>query len=247
MATAQAALRITVAGVAQTLARRSQNLISRQLTLITELEKQHAEPTTLERLFELDHLAVRVRRLGDTMLVLSGAGPGWRWPRPATLTDVVKAATAATEQYQRVEVAALPAVDVVAPAIVDLMLILTELIDNAARFSHPEQPVSITAGRLADGGVRIEVRDGGHGLGTRTAATLNARLARPAVAGIGDEQTLGLYVVSVLAARTGTVVTLVPVEHGCVATVVIPAKLLAAATPAGAGEVKAEQPVGVPG
>jgi K+-sensing histidine kinase KdpD len=141
---------------------------------------------------------------------------------------------------------------VVAPAIVDLVLILTELIDNAARFSHPDQPVSITAGRLADGGVRIKVRDVGHGLGTRSAAALNARLARPAVAGIGDEQTLGLHVVSVLAARTGVRVRLVPVEHGCVATVAVPAGLLAAGAPAGVGEggsggepVEAGQPVGV--
>ena len=252
LATTQAALRITTAGVAQTLSRRSQKLIARQLALITELEKQHADPTTLERLFELDHLAVRVRRHGDNMLVLTGAGPGWRWPRPATLTDVVKAAAAATEQYRRVEVAELPAIDIVATAIVDLILIFTELIDNATRFSHPDQPVSITAGWLADEGVRVEVHDVGYGLGTRSAAMLNARLSSPAVAGIGDEQTIGLHVVSVLAARTGVDVNLVPVEDGCVATVAVPAKLLTVGAPPGADggrpgseSADGERPVGV--
>jgi K+-sensing histidine kinase KdpD len=164
--------------------------------------------------------------------VLTDAGPGRRWPRPATLADVVTAAVAATEQYPRVEVRPLPGVDVVATAIVDLIQILAELIDNATRFSPPGQPVWVTAGWLSDGGIRIEVRDSGYGLGSRSAAALNTRLARPAVEGIGDEPALGLHVVGALAARIGAGVHLVPIERGCVATVAIPARLLIAPAPA---------------
>jgi signal transduction histidine kinase len=229
LATAQTMQRITMAGVSRTLTRRTQELITRQRELLTELEHRHAEPTTLDRLFELDRLAGRIRQHGDNLLVLAGAGPGRQWPRPATLTDVVMAAAAPTEQHRRVELGALPAIDVVAPAVVDLIQILTELIDNADRFSPPGQTVRVTAGRLGDGGVRIEVRDDGYGLGTRSAATLNARLAAPSTEAIGDEPALGLHVVSALAARTGTAVHLVPIESGCVATVAIPARLVSLA------------------
>jgi K+-sensing histidine kinase KdpD len=224
-------LRLTTAGVSRTLTRRTQELIARQLHLITELEQRQVEPKALDRLFELDHLATRIRRHSDNLLALTGAGPGWRWPRPATLTEVVQAATAATEQYRRVEVTPLPEVDVVAAEIVDMIQILAELIDNAARFSPPDQPVRVTAGWLSDGGIRIEVRDCGYGLGSRSAAILNARLARPAIEELGDERTLGLHVVAVLAARTGVQVHLIPIERGCVATVAIPARLLTIATP----------------
>jgi signal transduction histidine kinase len=231
LATAQTTLRLTTAGVSRTLTRRTQELIARQLHLITELEQRQVEPKALDRLFELDHLATRIRRHSDNLLALTGAGPGWRWPQPATLTEVVQAATAATEQYRRVEVTPLPEVDVVAAEIVDMIQILAELIDNAARFSPPDQPVRVTAGWLSDGGIRIEVRDCGYGLGSRAAAILNARLARPAIEELGDERTLGLHVVAVLAARTGVQVHLIPIERGCVATVAVPARLLTIAKP----------------
>ena len=168
--------------------------------------------------------------------MLTGGRPAWRWPRPASLTEVVQAAAAATEQYRRVEVSPLPETGIRAAVIVDLLQILAELIDNATRFSPPDTPVRITAGPLADGGVRIEVRDRGYGLGERTAADLNVRLSRPGPHGTGTEPTLGLHVVGALAVRTGVAVHLLPIEQGCVAAVVVPQRLLCpAATQPAAG------------
>jgi signal transduction histidine kinase len=226
LAAAQAEQRATTAAVARTLTRRTQELIGRQLTLITELEQRELDPDKLNRLFGLDHLATRIRRHGDSLLVLTGGRPAWRWPRPASLTEVVQAAAAATEQYRRVEISPLPETGIRAAVIVDLLQILAELIDNATRFSPPDTPVRITAGPLADGGMRVEVRDQGYGLGERTAAELNARLSRPRPDGIGDEPTLGLHVAGTLAARTGVAVHLLPIEQGCVAAVVVPPRLL---------------------
>jgi signal transduction histidine kinase len=234
LATEQAEQRATTAGIARTLTRRTQELIGRQLALVTELEQRELDPDKLNRLFGLDHLATRIRRHGDSLLVLTGGRPAWRWPRPASLTEVVQAAAAATEQYRRVEVSPLPETGIRAAVIVDLLQILAELIDNATRFSPPDTPVRVTAGPLADGGVRIEVRDRGYGLGERTAAELNVRLSRPEPHGIGTEPTLGLHVAGALAVRTGVAVHLLPIEQGCVAAVVVPQRLLcpAAAQPA---------------
>ncbi|MEU8615248.1 ATP-binding protein, partial [Actinoplanes sp. NPDC048791] len=226
LATEQAEQRATTAGIARTLTRRTQELIGRQLNLITELEQRELDPDKLNRLFGLDHLATRIRRHGDSLLVLTGGRPAWRWPRPASLTEVVQAAAAATEQYRRVEISPLPQTGIRAAVIVDLLQILAELIDNATRFSAPDTPVRITAGPLADGSMRVEVRDQGYGLGERTAAELNARLSRPRPDRIGDEPTLGLHVAGTLAARTGVAVHLLPIEHGCVAAVVVPPRLL---------------------
>jgi len=231
LAMAQAEQRATTAGIARTLTRRSQELIGRQLTLITELEQRELDPDKLNRLFGLDHLATRIRRHGDSLLVLTGVPAAWRWPQPATLTEVVQAAAASTEQYRRVEISALPETGVRAAGIVDLLQILAELIDNATRFSPPDTPVRITAGPLADGGTRVEVRDQGYGLGERTAAELNDRLSRPRPDGIADEPTLGLHVAGTLAARTGIAVHLLPIERGCVAAVVVPPRLLCPAAP----------------
>jgi signal transduction histidine kinase len=226
LATALAEQRATTAGIARTLTRRSQELIGRQLILITELEERELDPDKLNRLFVLDHLATRIRRHGDSLLVLTGVRAAWRWPRPATLTEVVQAAAAATEQYRRVEISPLPETGVRARVIVDLLQILAELIDNATRFSPPDTSVRITAGALADRAMRVEIRDEGYGMGERTAAELNTRLSHPRPDRIGDESTLGLHVAGTLAARSGIAVHLLPIERGCVASVVVPRQLL---------------------
>jgi signal transduction histidine kinase len=218
--------RATTAGIARTLTRRSQELVGRQLALITELEAREPDPVKLKRLFGLDHLATRIRRHGDSLLVLTGGPAAWRWPRPAALVEVVQAAAATTEQYRRVEIDPLPETGVRAAAIVDLLQILAELIDNATRFSSPDTPVRVTAAPLAGQWMRIEVRDHGYGLGERAAAQLNDRLNHARPGWIGDEPELGLRVVGILAARSGIAVHLQPIDRGCVASVVVPPRLL---------------------
>ena len=54
------------------LSRRSQSLIERQLSLIDSLEQSEQDPGRLSSLFRLDHLATRMRRNSENLLVLAG-------------------------------------------------------------------------------------------------------------------------------------------------------------------------------
>jgi signal transduction histidine kinase len=234
--------RETLAAATRTTVRRTQDLLRTQQEVLTDLQRRPAEPATPDQLHTLDHLAGRVRRHGDNLLVLAGGDPAGQWPLPAALAAVVSAAVTATEHYRRVRTGPLPAVDVAAPAVVALTRILTELVDNAARFSAPDRPVRVTAGYDA-GGVRLEVRDEGPGFGVRTGALLEVRLAGREADRGHDEPALGLQVVSMLAARTGVGVRLVALDDGCVATVTVPPELLTAdpALPAAAAPAPAPQ------
>lgn len=71
LASEQAMLRGNVNAIFTNLSRRNQSLIEGQLTLITDLENNEADPDQLESLFRLDHLATRMRRNGENLLVLA--------------------------------------------------------------------------------------------------------------------------------------------------------------------------------
>ena len=86
------------------LGRRNQNLLGRQLDFITELESNETDPDTLASLFRLDHLATRMRRNAESLLVLAGIDPPRKWAAPVRLTDVIRAALGEVEDYQRVTV-----------------------------------------------------------------------------------------------------------------------------------------------
>ena len=103
LAAEQALLRGNVNAMFTNLSRRSQGLIQRQLSLISELESREADPDQLSSLFKLDHLATRMRRNGENLLVLAGEEPGRRWTRPVPLVDVLRAAASEVEQYERIE------------------------------------------------------------------------------------------------------------------------------------------------
>ncbi len=89
LAAEQALLRGNVNAMFTNLSRRSQRLIQRQLSLISELESREADPDLRDALFKLDHLATRMRRNGENLLVLAGEEPGRRWTRPVPLVDVL--------------------------------------------------------------------------------------------------------------------------------------------------------------
>ncbi len=150
LAVEQAVLRRNIADSFVNLGRRNQNLLGRQLDFITELETNETSPDTLSNLFRLDHLATRMRRNAESLLVLAGVEPPRKWAAPVRLTDVIRAALGEVEDYQRVTVRGVEPATIVGAAAADLAHLLAELIENALVFSPPDQTVDIR-GRLRPG------------------------------------------------------------------------------------------------
>ena len=176
LAAEQALLRGNVNAMFTNLSRRSQGLIQRQLSLISELESREADPDQLSSLFKLDHLATRMRRNGENLLVLAGEEPGRRWTRPVPLVDVLRAAASEVEQYERIELASVPATEVAGRVVNDLVHLLAELLENATSFSSPQTKVRVTGHALPDGRVLVEIHDTGIGLSPEDLAAINERL-----------------------------------------------------------------------
>jgi HAMP domain-containing protein len=200
VATEQAALRKSIGDMFLNLARRSQSLIDRQLELIDDLEKTEADPDALENLFKLDHLATRMRRNSEDLIVLSGADPARRWTQPVPLVDVVRAALAEIEDYNRVELLPIDDVGVAGQAVADVVHLLAELIENATSFSPPGTKVQV-AGQAVSNGYVLEIEDRGLGMSDEELVEANERLANPPVVDFALSRMLGLYVVARLAQR----------------------------------------------
>ncbi|WP_280722515.1 nitrate- and nitrite sensing domain-containing protein [Kitasatospora sp. MAA4] len=234
LAAEQALLRGNINAMFTNLSRRSQGLIQRQLSLISELESREADPDQLASLFKLDHLATRMRRNGENLLVLAGEDPGRRWTRPVPLVDVLRAAASEVEQYERIELAAVPSAEVAGRVVNDLVHLLAELLENATSFSSPQTRVRVTGHALPDGRVLVEIHDTGIGLSPEDLAEINERLANPPTVDVAVSRRMGLFVVGRLALRHGIRIQLRPSDSaGTVALVILPADL----TPVGAPPV----------
>ncbi|MFF5023767.1 ATP-binding protein [Streptomyces collinus] len=210
----QALLRGNVNAMFTNLSRRSQGLIQRQLSLISELESREADPDQLSSLFKLDHLATRMRRNGENLLVLAGEEPDRRWTRPVPLVDVLRAAASEVEQYERIELAAVPTTEVAGRVVNDLVHLLAELLENATSFSAPQTPVEVTGHALPDGRVLIEIHDTGIGLSPVDLLAINERLASPPTVDVSVSRRMGLFVVGRLSQRHGIRVQLRPSNSG---------------------------------
>jgi signal transduction histidine kinase len=210
LAAEQALLRGNVNAIFTNLSARNQGLIERQLGLISELENSEAEPERLEHLFKLDHLATRMRRNGENLLVLAGEEPQHRWNQPVPLVDVMRAAASEVEAYERMDLSGVPDCEIHAAVVNDLVHLLAELLENATAFSSPHTRVRVTATRLPDGRVMIEIHDKGIGLTQEDFATINKRLAQPPAVDAEVSRRMGLYVVGRLADRHGIRVQLRP-------------------------------------
>ncbi|EFL35083.1 membrane protein [Streptomyces viridochromogenes DSM 40736] len=210
LAAEQALLRGNINAIFTNLSRRNQSLIEGQLTLITDLENNEADPDQLENLFKLDHLATRMRRNGENLLVLAGEEPGRRWDQPVPLVDVLRAASSEVEQYERIELSGVPEAEIHGRAVTDLVHLLAELLENATTFSSPQTKVRVTATRLPDGRVMIEIHDKGIGLTAEDFADINHKLANPPTVDAAISQRMGLFVVGRLSDRHGIRVQLRP-------------------------------------
>jgi signal transduction histidine kinase len=215
-----------ISGVFVNLARRSQVLVHRQLTLLDSMERRSDDPNELSDLFRLDHLTTRMRRHAESLIILSGAAPGRAWRMPVSLTNVVRAAVSEVEDYARVEVRQLPEASVVGAAVADVTHLLAELVENAAQFSPPHTRVRIT-GEPVGNGYALEVEDRGLGMGKETLAEANRRIAQSEALDLFDSDRLGLFVVSRLAVRHGVKVQLSTSPYGgTTAVVLLPTALL---------------------
>ncbi|MEZ3180218.1 nitrate- and nitrite sensing domain-containing protein [Streptomyces pimonensis] len=214
LAAEQALLRGNVNAMFTNLSRRSQGLIQRQLSLISELESREADPDQLSSLFKLDHLATRMRRNGENLLVLAGEEPGRRWTRPVPLVDVLRAAASEVEQYERIELASVPSNEVAGRVVNDLVHLLAELLENATSFSSPQTKVKVTGHALPDGRALIEIHDTGIGLSPEDLAAINERLAAPPTVDVSVSRRMGLFVVGRLSQRHGIRIQLRPSDSG---------------------------------
>ncbi|WP_327034848.1 ATP-binding protein [Micromonospora ureilytica] len=235
VAVEQALMRRNVNAMFVNLARRSQVLVERQLELLDDLEREESDPDQLENLFKLDHLAARMRRNDESLLVLAGTDSTRRWNRPVGLGAVLLAAAAEIEQYQRVRIESVADVHVVGHAVGELVHLLAELLENATAFSRPDTVVVVTA-RVEAGAPLIEIVDRGLGMSPAALVQANEVLASPPAADVAAVERMGLFVVSHLAARLGVRVRLDGGEDGLVARLGLPEMLLA---PAGNVELDA--------
>jgi signal transduction histidine kinase len=224
----QARLRKGVSLVFRSLARRNQSLLQRQLRLLDEMERDTGDPDALERLFRLDHLTTRMRRQAEGLIILSGAPPGRTWRQPVPVVEVLRGAVGEIEDYARVDLVTDSPDFMQGTAVADITHMLAELIENAVLCSPPSTRVQVRGGRVAKGYV-LEVEDRGLGIPPDTMAVLNERLAQPPEFDLADNDRLGLFVVSRLAARHGIKVSLrMSVYGGTTAIILLPPSLIVA-------------------
>jgi len=228
LATEQARLRSQVSAMFETLSRRSTSLINQQLGLIENLERDEDDPRRLESLFRLDHLAARIRRNGESLLVLAGAAPRGIAGQDLPLGDVLRAAVSEVQDYQRVQVASSD-LAISAGAAPNLVHLFAELIDNALSYSPPDSTVVVAIARGIDGGTLVEVVDDGLGMAPAAMEAANDALITGGEVTTETARRMGLYVVGQLAIRHQVTVRIRPNPEstGTVVSVFLPASLLA--------------------
>jgi signal transduction histidine kinase len=228
LATEQAALRANVNDMFVNLSRRSQSLVERQLRLIDELELGEQDADRLGALFRLDHLATRMRRNGENLLVLAGAELRQRSGEPVPILDVLRASVSEIEDYQRVTVQPPPRANIAGRAVNDIVHLVAELLDNATSYSDPESHVTLSARMTDYGGLVIEICDEGTGIPRARLVEINQRLSAPPPVDVSVSRQMGLFVVGKLASRHGITVELMsPDGSGVTVTVTLPPELIA--------------------
>ncbi|GAA3204250.1 hypothetical protein GCM10010468_18700 [Actinocorallia longicatena] len=226
LAVAESRLRGAINQVFVNLSWRNQGLLMRQLKLLDSMERRVQSPEELEELFRLDHLTTRMRRHAEGLVILTGAPTVRVWDRPVAAEDIVRAALAEIEDYERVELSVTAPVAVAAEAVGDVIHLLAELVENAAMFSPPTTAVEVKLDAVANGLV-IEVIDRGIGVPDEQMAAINRRLETPPDFDLADTDRLGLFVVARLASRHDIRVRLQRSSYGgTVAVVLVPSRLV---------------------
>ena len=229
----QARLRVQVGHMFETLSRRSTSLIDQQLTLIENLESDEEDPKRLQSLFRLDHLAARMRRNSDSLLVLAGTSTRRGVTGAISVSDAVRAAVSEVENYERIDIGEISRDQVLGAVGSDLIHLVAEVVDNALSYSPPTTRVEIRGARTPEGGLLIEVTDHGLGMPPKELAALNDRLAHGGDVTADTARRMGLFVVGSLAKRHGIAVRLRRNgrdQNGITVSLHLPAGLLADST-----------------
>jgi signal transduction histidine kinase len=225
-AVGQARLRQGMSDVFRNLARRSQSLLHRQLTLLDAMERRARDPQELEDLFRIDHLTTRMRRHAESLIILSGHAPARGWRNPVPLVDVLRAAVAEVEDYTRIRATSATQASLAGPAVGDVIHMIAELAENATMFSPPNTPVVIH-GDTVGKGFAIEIEDRGLGMSDEQLVRINDLLQNPPPFDPATSDQLGLFVAGQLAKRHDIKISLRPSPYGgTTAIVLIPQSLV---------------------
>jgi signal transduction histidine kinase len=225
-AVGQAKLRQGISHIFRNLARRSQSLLHRQLTLLDAMERRARDPQELDDLFRVDHLATRMRRHAESLIILSGEAPARGWRNPVPLVDVLRAAVAEVEDYTRIKVSATTQASLAGPAVGDVIHMIAELAENATIYSPPQTPVLIS-GSVVGQGFAVEIEDRGLGMSTAHRDEINAQLDNPPAFDLSGSDQLGLFVAGQLAKRQNIRISLRSSAYGgTTAIVLIPRSLV---------------------
>jgi two-component sensor histidine kinase len=209
------------------LARRNQSLLDRQIENIDALESTEEDPDRLESLFRLDHLATRMRRNAESLLVLSGAEPSRRRGGPVVLADVIRVAMSEIEDYQKVSMGDVRTAHIGPQGAVDVAHLMSELLENATQFSPPDAPVSVSADFDVNGFYEILIEDRGIGMSAEQLLVANQTILEPPELGLALTRSLGFQVIGRLAERLGVTVHLSHTEGGgTTASVMVPGEVL---------------------
>ncbi|WP_018216749.1 sensor histidine kinase [Salinispora vitiensis] len=225
------------------IARRSQGLVHRQLALLDRMERRAEKPDELADLFQVDHLATRLRRHAEDLVILAGSAPSRGWRNPVAMVDLIRGALSEVEAYKRVDLGGVQSAGLIGRAVGDLIHLLSELIENATRFSPPGTRVQVAGVRTADGYI-VEITDRGLGMSAEALADANSLLSSSPEFDPTRTDRLGLFVVARLAARHGVRVRLRGSESAALtAVVLIPDELVTEEpVPAGLGGGERERP-----
>ena len=222
LAAEQAGSRRVVADMFVNLGRRNQKLVNRLLRRLSAIEQDEHDPDKLAALYEIDHVATRMRRNAESLLVLAGAGQSRSWDHPVDVYDIARAALSEVEGYERVRID-VSEMEIHGDLVADLTHLLAELVENALSFSPPTTEVELVA-RAVDGGHVIVVSDHGLGMSDGQLADANRRIEDAADQAETPSEFLGHYVIGRLAARHGIRVELASSASGGVsARVSLPA------------------------
>jgi signal transduction histidine kinase len=248
LAVEQAVLRRNIADSLVNLGRRNQDLLARQLDFITQLEANETDPGVLESLFRLDHLATRMRRNAEGLMVLAELDSPRHWPDPVPLLAVIRSALGEVEDFPRVVVHSVGPVSVMGGAAADLVHLLAELVENALIYSPPQRTVEVKGqyGPHREG-YTLAVIDQGVGMPPAELDRANRRLNGHESFTVAPSNYLGHYVAGKLAHRHGMPIHLTATPGGGItATVHLPHTLLTEGDEAPGPEPRPSRPVEAP-
>ena len=225
--------------VLKELAHRIQLPVTRLLSTVLAAQEKEQNPETLRLLYAIDHEVVRARRIADHMIVLAGDQPRRQRRNPVPLFHIVQGAATETSppdtadaagELQRFALQTIPDVSVKPLLAHQVAHVLSELMDNAVRYSPPGSQIRVIGEQTAHG-VAIEIADAGMGMARESLRSVNALMRNPPEFDVMVREDaighLGFFVVAHLSRALGMIVAFqTSALQGLSAIVTLPSELL---------------------